>query len=118
MCEDCFEDGYYRFETQKDFEQFEDELQNKCNSKKIEVVDMHKENSLSVFDSRLYYKCKSCDENWVMSIPDNAWRGYFLPEDKAIEYHEQLKKSDKKKALGCWVTLAIILAIIIWQILT
>jgi hypothetical protein len=118
MCEDCFEDKYYKFETQKNFEEFEDKLQNRCFNKKIEVIDRHEENSLSVFDSRLYYKCATCNEKWVMSIPENAWRGYFLPEERAIEYHERLRKSDKNKALGCWVTLAIILVIIIWQILT
>lgn len=45
----------------------------------------------------MYYQCNTCKEKFVMSIPDNAWRGYFLTEQNAIEYHEKIKVSDKKK---------------------
>ena len=112
MCEDCFENGFYKFESQNDFEKFESLLDKKCNNLKIEIIDRYEENELSIFDSRLYYKCTNCNENWVMSIPDNAWRGYFLPVATAIKHHEELRRSDKKKAIGCWAVLVVILIIL------
>ena len=32
-----------------------------------------------------------------MSIPENAWRGYFLTEKSALSYHFQLENEKKRK---------------------
>jgi hypothetical protein len=56
MCEDCFENDVYKFESQNDFEKFESLLDKKCNNQKIEIIDKQEENQLSIFDWRLYYK--------------------------------------------------------------
>ena len=114
MCEDCFLEEIFRFESQLDFEEFERTLQKKCDSEKIKIPDDYSTNSLDILSSRLYYKCVNCDQVWYKSIPENAWRGYFLTEQKALEHIDNLKKEDKKKALGCIVVLTIILIITIW----
>ena len=51
-----------------------------------------------------------------MSTPENAWRGYFLTEQNAVEYVNKLKVSNKKKRYGCLIILALIIAIGIYSI--
>lgn len=113
MCEDCFKDLIYKFQTQQDFERFEIELQKKCSDEKLKIIDRHHSDPLSAFDSYLYYQCRTCKEMWLLSIPDNAWRGFFLPEEKALEHVKNLKKQDKKKEIGCLIFLVTIVIIII-----
>jgi hypothetical protein len=116
MCEDCFEKEYYGFPSQTEFEKFEEVLDLKCRSKKVLILESKNEQKGELIDFRMYYKCSSCNENYVMSIPDNAWRGYFLTEQNAIEYHNKLKTSDKNKKYGCLVILILIIAIGIYSI--
>ena len=95
----------------------ENSLQKKCDNEAIKIMDTHSENELSVFDSRLYYQCSSCNEKWIMSIPDNAWRGYFLINSNALKYHDELMKDERKRSIGCWAIIAIVLALILWSII-
>jgi len=114
MCETCFDEDIFQFETQNDFENFERIIQEKCTNRQIEILDEY--DSLEVFSTRLYYKCHNCKETWVMSIPENAWRGYFLTEPKAIKYEQQLKADDKVISIkGCFIIVGIIL-IVLWLI--
>lgn len=114
MCEKCFHEGINRFETQIDFEDFERILQEKCTSKQIEILD--ELDTLEVFSTRLYYKCHNCEEVWIMSIPENAWRGYFLTEREAIKYHKQLASENKVIGIrGCILLIGIII-IVFWLI--
>ena len=81
MCEKCFDNEIFRFESQSDFHIFETKFDKKTNF--IELTNS-KHNYLNVF---VYtYTCKSCYENWWLSIPENAWRGFFLTETKATLY--------------------------------
>lgn len=114
MCENCFQTSIYRFDTYHDFEAFEDKLQRKCAKKQLTIVDRQATDYLSTYDSCIFYKCRNCNEVWALSIPDNAWRGFFLPEDKALEYIKRYRKDDKKKSFGCMVVLVISVLIIIW----
>lgn len=116
MCDNCFQEYIYRFESQHDFEAFENRLQDKCRSNKLTIIDRHHTDYLSAFDSKLYYRCNACNELWVMSIPENAWRGYFLPEKVALEYTQQLRRKDKNKRVGCLIVLTIIVVIVILNI--
>lgn len=115
MCEDCFQELIYKFSTQQNFENFENALQTKCTVGKLLILDKHKTDYLSAFDSNLYYECKTCKEVWVLNIPDNAWRGYFLPLDKAIEYKKEINKLDKKRSIGCLIALTVIVVVVIWN---
>lgn len=115
MCEDCFDKEYYGFPSQAEFEKFEEVLDLKCGSKKILILESKNEQEGGLTDFRMYYKCNSCNQNYVMSIPDNVWRGYFLTEQNAIEYHNKLKESDKKKKYGCLVILILVIAIGIYS---
>lgn len=99
MCNDCFNNEIYSFETQSGFDEFHELLNKKTLSKKLLMVDVHKEYPLSIHDSRLYFQCSSCSENWVMSIPDYSWRGYFLTKDNAIKQQDQLHTFDRKKTI-------------------
>src|SRR5688500_6113208 len=114
MCEECFQELIYKFETYKDFDAFEEKIQAKCNEGKLQIIDTYKTDSLSAFDSNLYFECTTCKELWVLNIPENAWRGYFLPLDKAIAYKESLKKLDKKRLGGCLILIVFISIVLSW----
>ncbi len=117
MCEDCFQELIYKFPTRQSFEDFENVLQAKCTEEKLLILDMHKTDYLSAFDSNLYYECKSCKDVWIMNIPDNAWRGFFLPADKAIEYKNESNKLDRKRRIGSLILLAVVAVALIWNYL-
>jgi len=117
MCEDCFQELIYKFQTYQIFEDFEKVLQSKCNEDKLIILDKHKTDYLSAFDSNLYYECKTCREVWILNIPENAWRGFFLTEEKAIEYKKEINRLDKKRSFGCLLVLALIILAVIWNIL-
>lgn len=70
-----------------------------------------------LIDFRMYFQCNTCKENFVMSIPENAWRGYFLTEQNAIQYHEKINISDKKKKNGCLLILFLIIIFTLYLIL-
>ena len=99
MCNECFDKQYYGFPSQSEFEKFEGILDLKCKTGEIKILDSKSEVESGLLDFRMYYQCITCKEKFVMSIPDNAWRGYFLTEQNAIEYHEKIKTSDKKKKM-------------------
>jgi hypothetical protein len=117
MCEECFQELIYKFPTHQDFERFENILQLKCTEGKLRILDKHETDYLSVFGSNLYYECRTCKEVWILNIPDNAWRGYFLPEDKALEYKRDINRIDKKRSIGCLILLALILIILFYNLI-
>ena len=117
MCKDCFDKQYYGFPSQTEFEYFEDILDLKCKSEKINILESKNEIEFGLIDYRMYYQCNTCKEKFVMSIPDNAWRGYFLTEKKAIEYNEKIKISDKKKRNGCLVIIFLIVIFTIYSMI-
>ncbi|PDS21725.1 hypothetical protein [Flavobacterium branchiophilum] len=115
MCIDCFDKQYYGFASQREFEKFEEVLNLKCKSKKIKILESKNEVESGLIDFRMYFKCDSCKIKFVMSIPDNAWRGYFLTEPNAIEYHEKIKTLDKKKKNGFIIMLILIIFFAIYS---
>ncbi|NHM01571.1 hypothetical protein [Flavobacterium difficile] len=117
MCRDCFDKQYYGFASLTEFEKFEEVLDLKCKSEKIKILESKNEFESGLIDFRMYYKCNTCKEKFVVSIPDNAWRGYFLTEPNAIEYHEKIKTSDKKKKNGCVIIIILIFFFAIYSIL-
>ena len=118
MCDDCFENLIYKFDSQKDFEDFETIVQNKCINKKLTIIKREVTDSFAIFDSYDFYKCNSCGEVWTLSIPDNAWRGFFLTQDKGIEYTKILKEKDKIRRIGCLVIIIVLILVTFWKLVT
>ncbi|UOK42226.1 MULTISPECIES: hypothetical protein [Flavobacterium] len=117
MCKDCFDKQYYGFPSQTEFEKFEEILDLKCKSEKIKILESQNEIEGALMDFRMYYQCNTCKEKFVMSIPDNADRGYFLTEQNAIEYHERQRKRYRKENIGCIIILVIIIMFTIYSII-
>ncbi len=120
MCTDCLDLSADEFASQSDFEEFEGKVWKKCNEGELIVVDEYKTEPESnlIFESRFCYRCSNCEEVWLLSIPKNAWRGFFLPKQQAIEYTNRLKDNDKKRTLGFWVVAAIVILIILWYLMS
>jgi len=110
MCEKCFEKEYKKFPSYTDFENFEKVLDKKCKNN-ILKIDIQ---SNELIDFRMYYQCTFCKEKWVMSIPENAWRGYFLTEKNALKYHLQLEKEKKERFIN--LIIIIILGVFLYFI--
>ena len=108
MCKKCFENNIYRFENQSQFNEFEENFNLK--DKFITIV-----NSTHTYlnDSHYVYNCENCKTVWWLSIPENAWRGYFLKEKEAKNHIEKMRKSDEKKKYGCFFIIFITILFII-----
>ena len=101
MCEHCFSKGLYTFPTWQNFEIFKQLLL----SKQLFEADRP---SNEEGEHKHYYECRSCQEVWVLSEPENSWRGYFLPEESASIYSEKLGRQDKTKRTGCLLLLGLV----------
>ena len=53
MCKDCFEKVYYSFPSQLEFKNFEDILNSKTHSNKIQILEEDYENSF--LDYQMYF---------------------------------------------------------------
>lgn len=95
MCKDCFEEELYNFSTYIDFEEFKNNLDNKCSTHKLEILESENERTKGIIDFHIYFRCNSCREKFVLSIPENAWRGYFLTENNAGKYYKNLRNSNR-----------------------
>lgn len=111
MCEKCFDKELLRFENESEFIAFEKSLDQKAN-----FVNLINAKDKYFTDFHYTYTCKNCNQNWWLSIPDNAWRGYFLTEQNAKKHIRDLKDSDNKKRNGCLIILFIIVIILIISI--
>lgn len=109
MCDKCFENNIYKFESEFEFNKFEKELYLKNNFFKIE--DSH---HMYLNDFHYVYKCKHCKAGWWLSIPDNAWRGYFLNEEDAKKHIEKMRKDDKNTKIGCLILFGVILIVFLF----
>ena len=118
MCDDCFQNLIYKFDSQKEFEDFETIVTNKCINKKFEIIKREETDFWAPFDSYEFYKCSSCGQIWILSIPENAWRGFFLTQDKGREYTKQIKENDKIKKIGCLVIIVVLALVTIWNLVT
>ena len=114
MCSDCFDKQYYGFPSQLEFKNFEDILDSKTRSNKIKILESNDENKL--MDYRMYFLCNNCKETFVLSIPDHAWRGYFLTQENALAYHDKLHSSDKNKKYGSLITIIILFSFFIYAL--
>ena len=108
MCENCFDNEIYKFESESEFLEFEKKFNLK---EKFFKIANSKHEFLN--DYHYIYICENCYENWWLSIPDNAWRGYFLTKNNAESHIKEIKSSEKAKRNGCFLLLVFIIFIII-----
>lgn len=113
MCDNCFNIEIGNFDSEAQFLEFDKKLTFKLgNSESIKAIDQGKSYRSVYFDT---YKCKKCETLWCLSIPDHAWRGFFLPHDKCTAHIDSLKKSDRLKGIvGITILLIIISVIVIY----
>lgn len=84
-CAHCAPFATKKFSSQEDFVAFEKELEAKCvDGTFIQVVNADDTEEMSL---QVQYQCTHCGNDWTLSIPENAYRGYFSPNTE-IE-HEQ-----------------------------
>ncbi|TXE17304.1 hypothetical protein ES692_09985 [Psychroserpens burtonensis] len=114
MCSSCFDIEYEKFIAYKDFDVFEIEL-----NKRIESGDLilHKSDIENDGPFECLYRCITCNTVWRLSIPENAWRGYFLSEKNAVHFKKALKKEEKKGSVGCIIFLLILVFGIMYSIM-
>lgn len=112
MCEKCFDKEIFRFESESDFITLEKSLDLKA--KFLKLINSNHE---YLNDFHYTYSCINCNQNWWFSIPDNAWRGYFLTEKNAKKNIKNLRYSDKRQKIGCLIVIVIILFILITSLL-
>jgi len=118
MCDDCFVNLIYKFDSQKEFDGFQTILTNKCISKKLEIIKREETDYWAPFDPYEFYKCSSCGQIWILSIPDNARKGFFLTQDKGIEYTKKLEEKDKVRRIGCLVIIIVLILVTVWKLVT
>ena len=108
MCGNCNFRHIHKFESENEWQQFDIDF-TKMYVDQLILIEKNRLNSngISAYD---LYKCKSCQSLWAYSYPDNAWRGFFLPEKLAIDYEKQLKRKDRIKG---FVGVSILLLILI-----
>lgn len=116
MCKDCFENNIMSFPSQDDYEDFIKILDEKIKVKKMRLNDsLENTNNILEIDFRTYATCNSCGENWVLEIPDNANRGYFLNESGIEKYYENKDSHDRKVKRNGLIILVVILTLIIYK---
>jgi hypothetical protein len=116
MCDDCFETLIYKFDSQQEFDDFQTILTNKFISKKLEIIKREETDFWAPFDPYEFYKCNSCGQIWILSIPENTRRGFFLTQDKGIKYTKKIKEKDKARRIGFLVIIAILAIVTIWKL--
>ena len=114
MCPDCFIKEISKFNSFSDFKAFEAKFEQKLQIGKLLYNEGLNDQDFSLFDSKIYYTCVTCSEDWILSIPDNAWRGYFLRYQSAVDYHNQLKDDNKQRSIGC---ISLIIGILIYYLI-
>ncbi|WP_298509529.1 hypothetical protein [uncultured Kordia sp.] len=132
MCEHCSGFATERFFSHQDFAAFEKAFEQKClDGTFVRVVNS---NQISQNSLETTFECTHCNTDWILSAPENSWRGYFLPENRlatnndTYEYEStnnntfnnntfQANFNGKKGNCGCCLAMFLgILALIIYLI--
>lgn len=105
MCSKCFNENIYRFDSLAEFETFDKDLTLKLN-KDLEALKSGDNYKQVYYDQ---FQCVHCKTIWNLSIPDNAWRGFFLDNESLKNHIDSIKKEDKIKGrIGCLIVISII----------
>lgn len=102
-----------KFNTYQDFELFENNLAKLLN--RDELKDIGESN----YKQYHFYRYETSDkkEVYCLSVPENAWRGFFLPYNLAKLHVDNIIKRNKVKSRGCIFFLLIIFTIALTGIL-
>lgn len=91
MCNECNFRLIYQFESEEVWKKFD-----------IEFIK-HMSNGLTIIEAEHHdstcYTCNSCGKIWAYSYPENAWRGYFLPLDIAVEHLKEIERKDRVRRI-------------------
>ncbi|WP_420570998.1 hypothetical protein [Kordia sp.] len=121
MCEHCTPFATKTFSSQEDFNVFEKALDAKCEDGTfIQIVSSDDTEEMSL-QSR--YQCTYCNNDWVLSVPEHAYRGYFLEtvdteqeqeqtHDTNRFYHADFSKKSKGNC-GCYLGMLFLFVILI-----
>lgn len=116
MCENCFESNIMGFPTQDDFDNFIHTLDEKIKTNKMRFNDsLENTKNILGIDFGSYATCNSCREDWVLEIPDNAERGYFLNKEGIETYYENKDKQNRRVKRNGLIILVIILILTIYK---
>lgn len=86
MCEHCSSFATERFFSDQDFTAFEKAFEKKSlDGTFIRVINS---NQISQNSQETTFECTHCHTDWVLSVPDGDWQGFFLPNDRLTEYNE------------------------------
>ncbi len=121
MCEHCSGFSTERFFSEQDFAAFEKALGKKLvDGTFVRVVHP---NQLAQSSLETTFQCTHCDTDWILSLPEGDWQGYFLPNDQLTEYEEFNYQSEQntfqtnfkngKRSCGCCLGLFLGLVVLI-----
>lgn len=111
MCQYCTRYQVRSFPTEADFNAFLTILDAKCNDGTF-IRFLASDNTEDISYESIY-QCSYCNDEWVLSIPDDSWRGYFLPENQTyFEDEADTNISVKSKGKGCGCCLLMFLGLV------
>lgn len=113
MCDKCFDKEYNSFPTYKDFDELDLLLTKKLSAGQLKSIG---DNGKYLDYSFSIYKCESCQTIWWLSMPENAWRGFFAHDQNAKLLLDKIYASDKKKGRLGLVIVGLITVIIIFSV--
>jgi len=117
MCPGCFSSGFASFPSYWEFEAFEAELQQKLMQQQLLPLPRTPTPELTAMAPEQLYQCPVCNETWSLSSPDNAWRGYFLPEAEAQKRQQRLQRTDAGRQVGCLLVMGMLLLWLLKQLM-
>jgi hypothetical protein len=106
MCNACSLKAIYSFPSVADFTALDADLTHKLSTKQLTAVS-----TPALEQASAAFVCPGCPDVWVLSEPDNAWRGFFLPQAEVISH---MTKATTTKQLGCLVVVALVIWLITW----
>jgi hypothetical protein len=127
MCQHCSRFATERFFSDEDFAAFEKALGKKLVDGTF--VRLVNPNQIAQNAGETTFQCSYCGTDWVLSVPEGDWQGYFLPENQLAEYEEYEQPNPQNQSTfqttikggqkGCGFCLAlffVVLALIIYII--
>ncbi len=98
QCQHCTPFKRQEFPSEQSFITFQNILDQECrNGVFTRVVEVNTSNN--VFED--FYQCAFCNEDWKLSIPEYALRGYFLPKNSRTRSKKVNALKNHRRSCGC-----------------
>lgn len=88
MTTSCSLTPIYGFPSAASFAKFDTALLARLAAKQLVAVV-----PLALPNVSAAFVCADCQQVWVLADPDNAWRGFFLPQEEAVRHLQQMQKA-------------------------